>query len=241
MAAAARATKCTNPRRQPIAKAQDNCARTLTSSVAKNGEGAVSLVLGAVAATVMAASAASASEKQLATFDASGVIFKNQVEVVSVEDPQVRNAIIYVSDFKRSLSAKLARKPFSDPSQASVTCASKSEGPQPSSGVKDNEEVFSQSRGGGLLAGKTLRVRRLIDWDNGVVVYVSYATRLSSSESASDGPSPGQYKTSICALPLAPSSVPSSSLSSMSSSSSSAPEKQSSASRTARYSGFGVE
>ena len=52
------------------------------------------------------------SAEQVASFEASGIIFKDTVEVISLEDPKVEGATLYLSDFKRSLGAKLATLDF---------------------------------------------------------------------------------------------------------------------------------
>lgn len=110
---------------------------------------------------------------------------------------------IYISDFKRSIADKLAKDFFSEPSQASVTCVAtgpvtlKNPDKVKASG---GQEIFAEGKGLNLFQQKTLRVRRIFN-DN-TLLYVSYSTRLSSA--SDDGVSSGRYKTSICALPVAP-------------------------------------
>jgi len=53
--------------------------------------------------------AAQASIDQVGEFDASGFIFKDQVEITAYDDPLVSGVTLYVSDFKRSLTDKLAK------------------------------------------------------------------------------------------------------------------------------------
>ncbi len=125
-------------------------------------------------------------------FAASGLIFKDSVEVVSFADPDgtsmlhhlhhapvmrtcaptihppihppchshaVENVVIFISDFKRSLADKLAKDFFSEPSQASVTCAAT--GPitikNPNVKASGGQEVFSEGKGLNLFQQKTLR------------------------------------------------------------------------------------
>lgn len=114
------------------------------------------------------------------------------------------NVTIYISDFKRSLTDKLARDFFSEPSQASVTCVAN--GPVAIKNLAavtkaSGQEIFSEGKGLNLFQQKTLRVRRI--YHDNVLLYVSYSTRLSSS-SDDGGVSSGRYRTSICALPVAP-------------------------------------
>ncbi|KAL3148597.1 Protein TIC 20-II, chloroplastic [Trebouxia sp. C0009 RCD-2024] len=164
------------------------------------------LSLAAAGVTSLAAGSALATSK-IGEFSASGFIFKDSVEAVAVEDPDVKGVTIYISDFKRSISDKLNKDFFSEPSQASVTCALT--GPLQIQDMKaisgaEGHEVFSERKGLSLFQNKTLRVRRLYDEQNQTLLYVAYSTRLNGSQNNSGS----RYKTSICALPVAPSVSP---------------------------------
>ena len=138
-------------------------------------------------------------------FNASGIVFKDSVQVVSLEDPLVDGVNIYLSDFKRSVSAKLSSGDvFSEPSQTSLACTRDESGisVRGDLGGKEGKELFSQSKNLSLFNRKNLKVRRIYDPGNNAILYVSYSTRTSSSDS--EGPSAGQYKTSVCAVPLRP-------------------------------------
>eukprot|EP00884_Botryococcus_braunii_P021356 jgi/Botrbrau1/7904/Bobra.9_2s0077.1 len=148
-----------------------------------------------------------AAEK-VGDFQASGLIFKDTVETIAIEDPDVQGVTIYISDFRRSITDKLAKSFFSEPSQASVTCAQT--GPVKVADMakirgQNGQEVFSERKSLSFFQNKTLRVRRLFDEDRGTLLYVAYSTRL-TSDSNSEGPS--RYRTSICALPLHLASAP---------------------------------
>ena len=67
-------------------------------------------------------------------------------------------------------------------------------------GGREGKEVFAERKNLNLLNNKTLRIRRVLHRENGTLVYVSYSTRTSSADA--EGPSAGQYKTSICVVPL---------------------------------------
>ena len=54
---------------------------------------------------------------KIGEFTASGFLFKDSVEIVTVEDPEVEGVTVYISDFKRSLTDKLKKNFFSEPSQ----------------------------------------------------------------------------------------------------------------------------
>ncbi|CAG9460196.1 unnamed protein product [Pedinophyceae sp. YPF-701] len=148
--------------------------------------------------------APAADAKELLTeFAASGFIFKDTVEVVSLPDPEVAGVSIYISDFKRSIADKLAKDFFNEPSQASLTCAAT--GPVSFDAKRisapDGQEIFSEAKGLNLFRNKTLRVRRILDKDANALVYVAYSTRTTAAQD-DGGPSSGRYRTSICAVPL---------------------------------------
>ena len=80
-------------------------------------------------------------------------------ELVSVQDPEVDGVTVYITDFKRSLADKLSRNFFSEPSQASVTCAAT--GPVVIKDVKkisgpEGSEVFSEQKGLNFFQNKVI-------------------------------------------------------------------------------------
>lgn len=151
------------------------------------------------------------SEGKVGEFDASGLIFKDSVEVVGVGDPEVEGVTLYYSDFKRSLADKLTNLDFfNEPSQASITCAAT--GPvrikdKSKLGGSNGKEMFSEGKGRTLVffSNKTLKIRRIYDQARSALLYVSYSTRLTTvSDEGSKGVSSGRYRTSICAIPVPP-------------------------------------
>lgn len=172
--------------------------KNLASTLSKSTAAAL-----AAAALTLSPSPAMADNELVGKWNASGLIFKDSVEVLSFEDPKIDGVTLYISEFQRSLSAKLQKDFFSEPSQASLTCAQTAKiAPKVdlASLPSDGEEVYSERKNLSL-ATKTLRVRRLYDADHDTLVYVSYSTRLSSTKD--DGSSvSSQYKTSICTIPL---------------------------------------
>jgi len=137
---------------------------------------------------------------------ASGLVFKDTVELTALDDPEVDGVTLYISDFKRSIVDKLAKDFFSEPSQASLTCAitgpvSIKQGSPDKLGGAEGSEVFSEQKGLNLFKNKTLRVRRVYDARRNALVYVAYSTRMTAA--ADDGAvSSGRYRTSICAVKL---------------------------------------
>jgi catabolite regulation protein CreA len=153
---------------------------------------------------VLVANDAHANEK-VAEFATSGLIpvpgvFRDTVQVVEFKDPGVEGVTLYFTDYSRSLVEKLAKDPFGDPSQSSVTCVATGTvrvlDPEKAKG--DGVEILNELKSLNLLQNKRLLVRRIYDEKNGAVIYVSYSTRFHD-----DAASSGRYKTSICALPVA--------------------------------------
>lgn len=79
---------------------------------------------------------------------------------MSIDDPKVSGITIFVSDFQRSLTDRLSKDFFNEPSQASISCAQTS--PVKITGKisgKEGEEIFQETKN--FLAFKTLHVRRV--------------------------------------------------------------------------------
>eukprot|EP00191_Tetraselmis_sp_GSL018_P000969 CAMPEP_0177610290 /NCGR_PEP_ID=MMETSP0419_2-20121207/19679_1 /TAXON_ID=582737 /ORGANISM="Tetraselmis sp., Strain GSL018" /LENGTH=189 /DNA_ID=CAMNT_0019105543 /DNA_START=171 /DNA_END=741 /DNA_ORIENTATION=- len=149
--------------------------------------------------------------EKIGEFTASGLVFKDSVELLAMDDPEVLGVTVYISDFRRSLADKLAKDFFSEPSQASIYCSQTAPDiviPNPDA-VKGSEgkEVFSQQKNLNFFQNKTLRVRRVFDEARETMIYIAYSTRLTRDSSDSHSLSSTQYKTSICAVPLHPTSA----------------------------------
>ena len=93
------------------------------------------------------------------------------MQVEALRDPLVDGVTIYLSDFKRSFSAKAQSGDFfSEPSQTALTCVRS----ESAAGVSikgdiagfQGQEVFSERKNMNLLNNKTLRVRRIYDQGN---------------------------------------------------------------------------
>ncbi|KAG2426210.1 hypothetical protein HXX76_013191 [Chlamydomonas incerta] len=158
----------------------------------------------ASAAILLDAGAALADKERVAEFAASGLLFKDNVEVTALDDPEISGVTIYFSDFKRNIVDKLQKDFFAEPSQASLTCVVS--GPVAIKDEKritsgEGKELFSEQKGLNLFKNKTLRVRRVFDAERRTVVYVAYSTRLSTAADEG-GVSTGRYRTSMCAVAL---------------------------------------
>eukprot|EP00892_Ulva_mutabilis_P010493 jgi/Ulvmu1/7816/UM004_0045.1 len=159
----------------------------------------------ACAATIMLTAGSSvAAIDKVGSFGASGFVFKDTVDIISVEDPDVPGVVLYISEMQRSFSDKLANNFFNDPSQASLGCVATAGIPEIEPAnfkAKDGKELISQGRNMSFFQQKTLRLRRLYDSNRRVMVYVAYSTRLTSAQDEG-GASTGRYKTSVCAVPV---------------------------------------
>lgn len=137
---------------------------------------------------------------KVASFEASGFLFKDTVEIVSLPDEKVKGVTIYISDFQRSMADRMSKDFFRQPSNASVTCAltGKLAFVEKEIAGSEGQEVFSERKGLNFFQNKTLRVRRIYDPEHQTLLYVAYTTHLAEGQDDS-----GRYKTSICAIPLA--------------------------------------
>eukprot|EP00562_Extubocellulus_spinifer_P032808 CAMPEP_0178728276 /NCGR_PEP_ID=MMETSP0699-20121125/28327_1 /TAXON_ID=265572 /ORGANISM="Extubocellulus spinifer, Strain CCMP396" /LENGTH=244 /DNA_ID=CAMNT_0020380079 /DNA_START=69 /DNA_END=804 /DNA_ORIENTATION=+ len=128
----------------------------------------------------------------------SGIVFKDTLVVEQFDDPKVKGVSLYISNFQKPLAEKISKgQLFSDPSFASVSCART--GPitiaDNIAKGKQGEEVFEESKS---LLFKTLRVQRIYDEERGVVVYVSFNTRLDKNSDSNKA----RFKSSTCAIGL---------------------------------------
>ena len=128
----------------------------------------------------------------------SGIVFKDTLVVEQFDDPKVKGVSLYISNFQKPLTEKISKgQLFSDPSFASVSCART--GPitiaDNIAKGKQGEQVFEESKS---LLFKTLRVQRIYDEERGVVVYVSFNTRLDKNSDSNKA----RFKSSTCAIGL---------------------------------------
>ena len=90
------------------------------------------------------------ASREVANIPATGLVFKDYLKINAFEDPKIRGITIYLSDFDRSITDKLSKDFFDDPSTSSLSCAQT--GPVLASDIvaisKDRagEEVFEESR-----------------------------------------------------------------------------------------------
>mmetsp|Transcript_21705 Transcript_21705/g.56341 ORF Transcript_21705/g.56341 Transcript_21705/m.56341 type:complete len:198 (-) Transcript_21705:468-1061(-) len=140
---------------------------------------------------------AKGGKELVASFGASGIIFKDTAEVTAFDDPDVEGVTVYISNMKDGrLKPKFW---FQDPSSSSISVVQT--GPiKFRSYIEEGvhgEDIFKESRN---LFFKTVRVRRVYDESRNTLVYVGYSTRFASNDN--DQKKSDQYKTSVSVIPL---------------------------------------
>ncbi len=115
----------------------------------------------------------------------------NDIIVNAIADPDVQGVTCHVAYFERSLIDRLSNGNwFEDPSNASIDC--KQTGPIVIGDIDrsdDGENVFRERQS---IILKSLRVKRIFDEENNVLIYLAHATELTQ----------GSAKMSISTIPL---------------------------------------
>lgn len=121
----------------------------------------------------------------------------NDVVIEAVQDPDVAGVVCHVSYFDRGLIDRLQQGNwFEDPSYSAVDCSQT--GPIVLNDIDEGpsgEAVFSESRS---LVFKSLRVTRIWDKTNNMLVYLAHANELTQ----------GSGKMSISTVALPPGAAP---------------------------------
>lgn len=115
----------------------------------------------------------------------------NDIVIEAINDPKVQGVTCHISYFDRSLWDRLSKgNIFEDPSNSSIAC--RQTGPIVVGDIDkgpSGEVVFSEGRS---LIFKSLKVTRIFDEKNQVLVYLTHATELTD----------GSAKMSISTVPL---------------------------------------
>ena len=147
---------------------------------------AMKLVLPTVIATLLPA-LAPAQEVGRVGVDWVG----NDIIVEALPDPEVEGVTCHVAYFERSILDRLSQGNwFEDPSNSSIAC--RQTGPIEIGDIDrspEGEEIFSEQQS---LVFKSLRVTRIFDEENQVLIYLVHANELSE----------GSAKMSISTVPL---------------------------------------
>ena len=117
----------------------------------------------------------------------------NDIVVEAIHDPKVQGVTCHLAYFSRSVVDRLSQGNwFEDPSNSAIECAQT--GPITLGDIsksEDGEDVFSESRS---LIFKSLRVKRIYDEKNQVLIYLAHANELSE----------GSAKMSISTVQIRP-------------------------------------
>eukprot|EP00929_Paragymnodinium_shiwhaense_P040203 TRINITY_DN209_c0_g2_i1.p1 TRINITY_DN209_c0_g2~~TRINITY_DN209_c0_g2_i1.p1 ORF type:complete len:251 (-),score=51.06 TRINITY_DN209_c0_g2_i1:149-901(-) len=131
--------------------------------------------------------------------EASGLVFKDTINVERITDPKVSGITLYQTDFSKSSFDKLKAGNLlqADPSASGLACSvdGKVLAKPDISKDKRGEEIFSEAKG---IIGKTLKVKRVFDEKSNNVVYVVYTERLNKD----DDPNGSRFKSQACAIHL---------------------------------------
>ena len=115
----------------------------------------------------------------------------NDIIVDAVADPEVQGVTCHLAYFSRSVIDRLSQGNwFEDPSNSAIECART--GPVRIGDIRrgeKGEDVFSASRS---LIFKSLRVKRIYDEKNQVLIYLAHANELQE----------GSAKMSISTVPI---------------------------------------
>lgn len=115
----------------------------------------------------------------------------NDIVIEALADPKVQGVTCHISYFDRSLWDRVSKGNwFEDPSNSSIAC--RQTGPIVVGDIDtsaDGEVVFSEGRS---LIFKSLRVTRIFDAQNQVLVYLTHANEVTD----------GSAKMSISTVPL---------------------------------------
>ena len=115
----------------------------------------------------------------------------NDIVIEAIHDPQVQGVTCHLAYFERSVVDRLRQGNwFEDPSNSAIECSQT--GPITLGEIstsRNGEDVFSESRS---LIFKSLRVKRIYDAENQVLIYLAHANELSE----------GSAKMSISTVPV---------------------------------------
>jgi CreA protein len=115
----------------------------------------------------------------------------NDIIIEALPDPEVEGVTCHVAYFERSLIDRFSQGTwFEDPSNSSIAC--RQTGPIELGDIDtspDGEEIFSERQS---IILKSLRVTRIFDEENQVLIYLAHANELTE----------GSAKMSISTVPL---------------------------------------
>lgn len=116
----------------------------------------------------------------------------NDIVVEAIGDPDVGGVTCHLAYFERSVLDRLSQGNwFEDPSNSAIQCVRTGPIDVGALPVGTPQDVFSQGRS---LLFKTLRVKRIYDAENRVLVYLAHASQITE----------GSAKMALSTVPLLP-------------------------------------
>lgn len=115
----------------------------------------------------------------------------NDIIIEAFEDPEVQGVVCHVAYFDRSLFDRLSNGNwFEDPSNSSIAC--RQVGPIVIGDIDRSDGGENVFREGRSIIFKSLRVKRIFDEENQVLIYLSHSTEVTE----------GSAKMAISTVPL---------------------------------------
>ncbi len=112
------------------------------------------------------ATAFDAEAEKLATIKTSGILFKDTLEVLAFDDPDIKGATCFVTMPKRALSIE-------DQTDTSISCRKVSE---IKGNISSKQKIFKNKKSWFF---KSMYVDRIFDKKRNVIIYVSYTKKMS--------------------------------------------------------------
>lgn len=129
-------------------------------------------------------------------FQASGMVFKDTLDVERITDPKVDGVTLYQTDFSKTALDKMMQGNIIASDSASSGLACIANGPvlisKDMNKGKEGEEIFSETKG----IGKALKVRRVYDQRSQNLVYVVFTEKFQKSDSDNGS----RFKSVACAI-----------------------------------------
>lgn len=165
------------------------CGRGGTGKIMRTVSGTKALQMACAGAMFWAAATLPAQADEVGRVGVDWV--GNDIVIEALADPKVAGVTCHISYFDRSLWDRVSKGNwFEDPSNSSIAC--RQTGPIVLGDIDtgaDGEVVFSEGRS---LIFKSLRVTRVFDAENQVLVYLTHANEVTD----------GSAKMSISTVPL---------------------------------------
>jgi len=192
-----RATVALNAANGPInAPLKQSKRESAGGAVGTSRRNAIAAALATIPAAILPAWAD--DKRVIGEITTSGLLFKDTLRVEAFTDPKVAGVELFLSDFSKPVTEKLAKGDlFTDPANVGLTCSRNGRVVVSAKASEnlDGEEVFSDSKN---LFFKQVKVRRLVDKKSGNIVYVAFSQRADTSGDDNNS----RFRNTLCAVPV---------------------------------------